>query len=179
MAKERKEKERPLLEKVSDGANGQSNSKFARALGSTDHRTRERGLQALTLWLAGHKNITEKDLMRLWKALFFCFWHSDKAPVQACALHSFSTVSFFTLFLLHTCMLTCVNYLDMQAALADRLGEIMTQVPAAVGRLYFKVFVHTIRREWFGIDRHRMDKFMMLIRKVFAQHLRYLQSTGW
>ena len=67
----------------------------------------------------------------------------------------------------------------MQIALAERLSEIMNQVPPEVGDLYFKVFVRTIRREWFGIDRHRMDKFMMLIRKFYAEHLRRLQSTGW
>jgi len=67
----------------------------------------------------------------------------------------------------------------MQTALAERLSEIMNSVPLAVGRLYFQVFVQTMRREWFGIDRHRMDKFMLLVRKFYAQHLRYLQSAGW
>lgn len=67
----------------------------------------------------------------------------------------------------------------MQTALAERLSEIMNSVPPAVGRLYFKVFVQTMRREWFGIDRHRMDKFMMLVRKFYAEHLRSLQSTSW
>ncbi len=72
-----------------------------------------------------------------------------------------------------------LNFLNMQTALAERLSEIMKSVPPAVGRLYFKVFVQTMRREWFGIDRHRMDKFMMLLRKFYAQHLRYLQTEGW
>lgn len=81
--KEPKRKERRLLEKVSDSAVGGG---LARALGSTDFHTRERGLQALTLWLSGHANVTEKDMLRLWKALFYCFWHSDKGPVQVSGL---------------------------------------------------------------------------------------------
>lgn len=67
----------------------------------------------------------------------------------------------------------------MQTALAGRLSEIITHVPDEVSQLYFKAFVKTMRREWFGIDRHRMDKFLMLIRKFYAQHLRYLQSKQW
>lgn len=90
MAKERKQKERKLLENVK---NSPHDGGFARALGSTDFHTRERGLEALTLWLTGHKQVTETDLLRLWKALFYCFWHSDRVPVQACysCIHSQSS----------------------------------------------------------------------------------------
>lgn len=37
----------------------------------------------------------------------------------------------------------------------------------------------TMRREWFGIDRIRLDKYLMLVRKVFAQALQQLQVSGW
>ncbi len=82
MGKDRKQKERKLLEKVNDSP---QDGGFARALGSTDFHTRERGLEALTLWLTGrNEQVSENDLLRLWKALFYCFWHSDRVPVQAC-----------------------------------------------------------------------------------------------
>lgn len=81
--KEKKEKKarraKPVLEPVS--ADG--DSKFARALGSTDYQTREKGLQALTLWMCARVDITEAEMLKIWKGLFFCFWHSDQAPVQA------------------------------------------------------------------------------------------------
>ena len=70
---------KPVLEPVS--ADG--DSKFARALGSTDYQTREKGLQALTLWMCARVDITEAEMLKIWKGLFFCFWHSDQAPVQA------------------------------------------------------------------------------------------------
>jgi ribosomal RNA-processing protein 1 len=57
-------------------------SKFARALGSTDFHTREKGLAALTRWLAARDAVDDADLLKLWKGVFYCFWHSDKAPVQ-------------------------------------------------------------------------------------------------
>lgn len=75
--KREKLRKRPVLEEVREDGGG-----FARALASTDGHTRERGLQALCVWLQYRKNITEKDLLRLWKALFYCFWHSDKGAVQ-------------------------------------------------------------------------------------------------
>lgn len=72
---------KPTLEPINTaGENG--NTAFARALGSTDYMTREKGVQALTRWLQLRADIPENDMLKLWKGLYFCFWHSDKAPVQ-------------------------------------------------------------------------------------------------
>ncbi|KAL4458010.1 hypothetical protein ABPG75_012875 [Micractinium tetrahymenae] len=132
-------KARPLLD--------DANSKFARALGSVDFHTREAGLRALQDFLSRRSSLEELEMLRLWKGIFYCFWHSDKQPVQA--------------------------------ALAERLSEIMTQLPEEVGWLFYATFVHTMRREWLGIDHLRLDKFMMLIRKFFAATLRQLQAHDW
>ncbi len=48
-----------------------------------------------------------------------------------------------------------------------------------VSLLYYIVFIKTLRREWFGIDHLRLDKFLMLIRKFFHQVLRLLQAADW
>lgn len=74
-----RKRKRAVLENV-DENNG--NSKFARALGSVDYRTRDKGLQALTVWLSRKQDLQEQDLKRLWKGIFYCFWHADKAPFQ-------------------------------------------------------------------------------------------------
>ena len=79
VSKKRK-RERPLVEKLPP-ADSDYDNKFARALGSVDWHTREQGLQALTIWLT-RNDVSDQDLTKIWKALFFCFWHSDKAPVQ-------------------------------------------------------------------------------------------------
>lgn len=60
----------------------EQDSKFARALGSSDFHTREAGLRALTTWLSRKHDIEELELLKLWKGVFYCFWHSDKAAVQ-------------------------------------------------------------------------------------------------
>lgn len=71
-------KPKPLLEPVSEDGN----SSFARALGSVDYHTRERGLQALTIFLSRKKDIPRLELKKLWKGLFYCFWHADLVHVQ-------------------------------------------------------------------------------------------------
>lgn len=82
--KRRKTKQKPLLERApkQQQATEDGNSKFARALGSTDYATREKGVQALSKFLIYKKELPELDIMKLWKGLFFCFWHSDKVAVQ-------------------------------------------------------------------------------------------------
>jgi hypothetical protein len=57
-------------------------SKFARALASTDYRTREKGWRALQIWLQRKQEVRIKELLKIWRGILFCFWHSDKAHVQ-------------------------------------------------------------------------------------------------
>jgi ribosomal RNA-processing protein 1 len=45
--------------------------------------------------------------------------------------------------------------------------------------MYYVTFLRTMRREWAGIDRLRLDKFMMLMRCVFRSSLRLLQALAW
>jgi len=77
-------REKPTLERIpaTTEADVTGKSKFVRALGSTDYQTREKGLQALTRWMVHKENMTELDMLKIWKGLFYAFWHSDKAPVQ-------------------------------------------------------------------------------------------------
>ncbi len=45
--------------------------------------------------------------------------------------------------------------------------------------MYYTTFMHTMRREWAGIDRLRLDKFMLLIRKFVSAVLCQLRAHGW
>lgn len=95
-------------------------SSFARALASGDASTRLRALDALVAWLvargggsggkgigsSSHKKqgdgasppgVSKADMIKIWKGLFYAFWHSDLAPVQV----RFG-IKFFSLFLTAT-----------------------------------------------------------------------------
>ncbi len=45
--------------------------------------------------------------------------------------------------------------------------------------LYYTVFMKTMRREWLGIDQHRLAKFLLLMRKFTRQALRHMQLAEW
>lgn len=79
-------KERPVIEPIP--SHSSENSKFARALGSSDPLTRRKAVTALQRWLQIRSSVKEAELVRIWKGLFYCFWHSDLVPVQVCVLSS-------------------------------------------------------------------------------------------
>lgn len=57
-------------------------SKFSRALASSDYHVRSKGLEALHVWLQRKQEVPEMGLQKLWRGILFCFWHSDKSHVQ-------------------------------------------------------------------------------------------------
>lgn len=44
---------------------------------------------------------------------------------------------------------------------------------------FFATFLKTMALEWNGIDQWRIDKFLMLVRKVTRETLRIIQSNQW
>ncbi|MCO5594963.1 hypothetical protein L7F22_049000 [Adiantum nelumboides] len=120
---------------------------FARRLASPKKKTREKAISLLVLWLTSQKQAEEDELKKVWKGLFYCVWHSDKAPVQA--------------------------------DLIERLASILEKLNARLALKFFKVFLMTMRREWAGIDRLRLDKFYLLLRRYLAHVLSVLQKSGW
>ncbi|CAN1220185.1 Ribosomal RNA processing protein 1 homolog B [Linum perenne] len=53
-------------------------------LGASDSKTRSRYLrEILSTWLPSQSNLSDDDMKKLWKGLFYCFWHSDKLPAQS------------------------------------------------------------------------------------------------
>ncbi|KAL7170491.1 hypothetical protein ACSBR2_035378 [Camellia fascicularis] len=57
-----------------------------RNLASCNKTTRDRALKLLLKsWLPSQKpnQVSDDDMKKLWKGLFYCVWHADKAPVQS------------------------------------------------------------------------------------------------
>lgn len=73
-----------------DNTTNQHEMKFGRLLGSTDQRTRHATIRQLSNYLKARTDTTnpnagglsELDLLKLWKGIWFCFYMSDKVPVQ-------------------------------------------------------------------------------------------------
>jgi len=98
---------------------------------------------------AGHKTAGSEDYLKLWKALFYCLWYSDKVPVQ--------------------------QELVFKIARLTRLlhGDLKLAV------LFLRTFFQTMYREWMGLDHLRLDKYMSLIRHMIHEALVLLPTADW
>ncbi|KAF2637109.1 hypothetical protein P280DRAFT_472625 [Massarina eburnea CBS 473.64] len=58
------------------------NSPFIKHLASSDKKTRDQALTSLRAFLSAQTEISELDLLKLWKGLFYCLWMQDKPKLQ-------------------------------------------------------------------------------------------------
>ncbi|XP_030376750.1 ribosomal RNA processing protein 1 homolog [Scaptodrosophila lebanonensis] len=127
--------------------------KFVRALACNDLVKRNRQLRKLRKWFQLRARssfpFTEDDFMRLWKGLYYNMWMSDKPLVQE--------------------------------DLAEQLGQMVDSFSGNTdcSLAYFSAFMRTMCQEWFGIDQWRMDKFLMLVRRMLRYMLRLLKQNKW
>lgn len=64
-----------------------------RLLASCDKATRDKALATLVKnWLPNQSEISDDDMKKLWKGLFYCVWHADKLPVQTQLIDQISSV---------------------------------------------------------------------------------------
>ncbi|KAJ3218491.1 hypothetical protein HDU67_005293 [Dinochytrium kinnereticum] len=120
---------------------------FGKYLASVDKKVRDGAVTRLVDWIRDKKDISDLDLLKLWKGLFYCFWLSDKAPVQE--------------------------------HLAGRLAGILLSLDEDLAFRFLKAFWTIIGLEWHGIDRLRLDKYYMLLRKFALHSFQLLESLGW
>ncbi|CAK9264855.1 unnamed protein product [Sphagnum jensenii] len=112
-----------------------------------DKKTRDKGLALLVLWLSCQQDVGEDELEKIWKGLFYCVSHADKAAVQD----------------------------DLIA----RLAGILESLDLEQSLIFFKVFLSTMRREWAGTDRLKLDRFYLLLRQFLARVFMVLQKHDW
>uniref|UniRef100_H3CHJ0 Ribosomal RNA processing 1 n=1 Tax=Tetraodon nigroviridis TaxID=99883 RepID=H3CHJ0_TETNG len=68
----------------------------------------------------------------------------------------------------------------LQEQLSNQISGLIHSFQDVDGQLLFvQSFLQTFKREWTGIDRLRMDKFLQLIRFMFRQTFQMLKKTHW
>ncbi|KAJ3160166.1 hypothetical protein HDU86_001002 [Geranomyces michiganensis] len=67
----------------------------------------------------------------------------------------------------------------IQEHLADKLAAVVLKLPQQTALRYIDAFWTIISAEWHGIDRLRLDKFYMLLRKFHFYSFRLLESHEW
>ncbi|KAI0594543.1 nucleolar protein,Nop52-domain-containing protein [Biscogniauxia sp. FL1348] len=124
---------------------------FIKNLASSDRKIRDSALSTLRAFLSGsRRQLSTTDNLKLWKGLFYSLWMCDRALPQ---------------------QQLCADLAGLTRALPDE---------AAVAP-WLAAFWATVAREWTtGIDVLRMEKFLLLVRRVFAASLEWvlLQPGG-
>ena len=130
-------------------ATTESHVTLARALASPDKATRDKTMKTLVKYLASLEDLTDLEMLKLWKALYYCMWLSDKAPIQ----------------------------LELATLLSTGLFRSFRSPTLAYK--YIRMFYRTLLREWHMLDQHRINKFYTLIRLMLREMLLHMCLKRW
>ncbi|PVU90935.1 hypothetical protein BB559_003474 [Furculomyces boomerangus] len=120
---------------------------FGKRLAHVDKNIRDAAISKLTKFMSSRNEFSEQEMLKLWKAIYYCFWLSDKPIVQQ--------------------------------DLADQIARIPLLVKRKVATLYFQTFWQTMLREWPAIDKHRINKYYMLMRVMFRYNLVFIKNNDF
>jgi ribosomal RNA-processing protein 1 len=122
---------------------------FLRSLADTEKETRAKALAFLQEWLrTHHRTLSESDLLRTWKGLFYTMWHADKRPVQQ----------------------------ELAKHLAELMQCFAGSVDQ--GMLFVRCFFVIMQREWPGVDRFRKNKFYSLMSLMLEQMFAWVNDAA-
>ncbi|KAL7016754.1 hypothetical protein ACKWTF_010119 [Chironomus riparius] len=126
--------------------------KFAKLLASNDQKIRNNVLKSLKKWL----NTRSQSSYQFSDSDFLRLWKG-----------------------LYYCMWMSDKPL-VQEELSEELGSLLHCFPnVKIAIQFFQAFLETMCIEWFGIDQWRIDKFMMLVRRVSRQMLFAIKNVEW
>ncbi|CAO3654790.1 unnamed protein product [Mucor hiemalis] len=120
---------------------------LGKQLAANEKKTRDKAIRSLRKFLSTDSNMSEMELIKLWKGLFYCFWMSDKPLIQQ--------------------------------ELANDLGALVMNMPASNAIPFLKAFWQIHCQEWHGLDRIRLDKYYLLLRRVIYFSFQFLARESW
>jgi ribosomal RNA-processing protein 1 len=97
--------------------------------------------------------------MRIWKGLFYCVWMSDKPLIQVLKLFISTEFMYYTAYtdifdILFIFQESCVNDVSNLIHCFNNFSDAC---------MFIRCFFQAISQAWYGLDQHRLDKFMMVI----------------
>ncbi|GAA5929657.1 Rrp1p [Sporobolomyces koalae] len=101
------------------------------------------------------------EMAKLWKGIYYCFWMSDKPLVQQALAQTLADLTLVV---------------RPKSAKPEKNGRV-ERVKSTL--CFLKAFWATVCREWVGLDRLRIDKFYMLIRRFVEVGFRFLEREDW
>lgn len=137
---------------------------FVRQLGSNSRVVRENALEKLHKYLLSKPSKQAKQLQfnKLWKGLYFAMWFSDRPRPQQRLANELGE-------------LHMLYFDEKDNTIAENELSLNDQAFIKFSRAFWKVMC----LEWLQIDRYRVDKYLLLIRRVLFNQLKYLQARHW
>ncbi|KAI8062300.1 uncharacterized protein B0P05DRAFT_556454 [Gilbertella persicaria] len=120
---------------------------LGKQLAANEKKTRDKAIRSLRKFLSSGNNLSDIELIKLWKGLFYCYWMSDKPLIQQ--------------------------------ALANDLGALVMELPATNAIPFLKACWQIHCQEWHGLDRIRLDKYYLLLRRVIYFSFEFLARESW
>ncbi|KAJ2764566.1 hypothetical protein IWQ57_005122 [Coemansia nantahalensis] len=120
---------------------------LGKQLAHVDKEVRDQAVAAIQQLLAQDDEFTYMEMLRHWKALFYCFWLSDKPLVQQ--------------------------------ELSWSLAGLVLGCKGGNRAAFVRAFWDTLCREWFHVDKHRIDKYLLLVRRMVFFTLQSMRQSGW
>jgi hypothetical protein len=134
--------------------------KLAKSLVHPDKEIRDATILSLKQYLTNLETVEELEMLKLWKALYYCYWLADKQAIQQELAENLSSLIFSS---------SVSSSSTTTAAEALKNNEMIL--------CYIKCFFHIILREWSYLDIHRMNKFYLFIR-IFLNHIFQYYAIG-
>ncbi|KAK0553102.1 hypothetical protein OC845_001382 [Tilletia horrida] len=156
---------------------------LGKVLASTEKKIRDGGIRSLAAFLSRPTNtvgvgaqsqtgiIPPDEMAKLWKGIFYCFWMSDKPLVQQALATELADL-----------------VLIIAKGSSQKRGSSSTSTSTStiydLGRVqsalaFLQGFWAAMAREWPLIDKHRVDKYYLLMRRFTGAGFRLCQYTGW
>uniref|UniRef100_A0A1I8NQM6 Ribosomal RNA processing protein 1 homolog n=1 Tax=Stomoxys calcitrans TaxID=35570 RepID=A0A1I8NQM6_STOCA len=127
--------------------------RIVKSLACNDLTKRNKQMKKLRRWLQLRAQSSfpfkQEDFVRIWKGLYYNMWYSDKPLVQE--------------------------------DLAEQLGKLLECFDGNLEQSvnFFGAFLETMCIQWFGIDQWRIDKFLMLTRRMLRYMFKVLKANKW
>ncbi|KAL6945376.1 hypothetical protein ACO0QE_002828 [Hanseniaspora vineae] len=134
------------------------NSAFVKTLASNNRSTRQSALESLNKYLQ-KKDLKQQDYDKLWKGLYYSMWFSDRPRPQQRLANELGELFVNDVFVKNNAVTNAKSKLPQNQENFIKFA---------------KSFWKVILLEWMKIDHHRLDKYLLLIRRVFYNQILYL-----
>ncbi|KAM0754402.1 Nop52-domain-containing protein [Meredithblackwellia eburnea MCA 4105] len=105
------------------------------------------------------KRFQRSEMRKLWKGVYYCFWMSDKPLIQQALSSSLSLLT--------------LTILPKSKSRQGRVPRFLSSLA------YLAAFWECVVREWSALDRLRLDKFYLLVRRFVHVGFLLLRREGW